>query len=76
MSRPGRALAVAVVAFLLSTPACCAIAQTPSPSPTLDPSRLKPPGIQSPLVGVAAVIAIVIAAAAGLWVYRVIRKGL
>ena len=31
---------------------------------------------RSPAVGLLAVVAIVVAAAAGVWIYRVIRKGL
>jgi hypothetical protein len=51
-------------------------APTPAPSATLDPSKFKPPGVQSPIVGVLAVVTILVVAVAGLWVYRVIRKGL
>ncbi len=47
------------------------LAATPSPSPSLDPSVLKP----DPLTTVAAVAAIVLALIAGVIGYRIIRGG-
>lgn len=56
------------------------VARSLSPLPPLRPSPgsspLPPPGERDPLVGFAAAAAIVVAGGAGLWVYRVIRKGL
>jgi hypothetical protein len=50
---------------------------TPASSPTATVIPYEaPPGDRSPLQGVLAVVAIVVAAGAGIWVYRVIRKGL
>ena len=52
------------------------------PSPTFTqlpfkpPADAKPPGERNPVLGVAAVGAIILAGAAGLYVYRGIRKGL
>ncbi|MGH2719501.1 MAG: hypothetical protein ACRDJU_13125 [Actinomycetota bacterium] len=48
---------------------------SPSPSPSLIPAG-PPPGERDPIEGAAAVIAIVIVAAAGFFIYGVIRKGL
>lgn len=51
--------------------ALAALAATPSPSPSLDPSVLEP----DPLMTVAAVAAIVLALIAGVIGYRIIRGG-
>ncbi|HEU5002060.1 MAG TPA: hypothetical protein VFW71_04700 [Actinomycetota bacterium] len=61
-----------------------ALAATPSPGPgtpstTVTPSVIHggaPPGERNPLEGALAVLAIVVVAAAGVFVYGVIRKGL
>ncbi|MGH2767797.1 MAG: hypothetical protein ACRDIF_02450 [Actinomycetota bacterium] len=51
---------------------------SPSPAPSLPsvPPDSPPPGVREPLVGAVAVVSLVVAAAAGLWIYRVIRRGL
>lgn len=54
---------------LLSQPTPTPTRATPSPGG-------RPSGARDPLVGALAVIAILVAGGAGLWVYRVIRKGL
>ncbi|HWD08640.1 MAG TPA: hypothetical protein VHA57_06055 [Actinomycetota bacterium] len=84
-------LAAVVVSVLMLFPAAPAIAGGPparrvasvqhagltSPSPSLSPIPAgPPPGERNPIEGAAAVIAIVIVAAAGIFIYGVIRKGL
>ncbi|MGH2705606.1 MAG: hypothetical protein ACRDJ4_11080 [Actinomycetota bacterium] len=49
---------------------------SPSPSvPTLPPGA-RTPGQRQPLVGALAVVALLVAAGAGVWIYGQIRKGL
>lgn len=48
---------------------------SPVTPPTVPPDA-KPPGEREPLIGLLAAVSIVVAAAAGIYVYRVIRKGL
>lgn len=50
--------------------------QTPSPSASVSPIPPKPPGERDPVVGVLAILAILVAGGAGVFIYRVIRKGL
>lgn len=78
-----------LLSLLLSMPAAPAVAGGPparrvatvqhagltSPSPSPIPAG-PPPGERNPIEGAAAVIAIVIVAAAGIFIYGVIRKGL
>jgi hypothetical protein len=61
--------------FILLLTANPAGAQGPSPTTTLPPD-LPPPGLQNPWIGALAIGTILVAGAAGLWIYRVIRKGL
>lgn len=72
------ALTIALALTLALAPPL--VARSLSPLPPLRPSPatspLPPPGERDPLVGAAAVATIVVVAGAGLWVYRVIRKGL
>lgn len=56
-------------------------ASSPSPALTASPSAstlplAPPPGERNPLQGVLAVVAIIVAGGAGVFIYRVIRKGL
>lgn len=72
------AVLVACLTLLAGGPAGAQLAPSPPPhrEPSPATSPLPPPGERDPLVGAAAVAAIVVVAGAGLWVYRVIRRGL
>lgn len=50
--------------------------RSPSSPPSPRPSPPAPPGERDPLVGALAIGTMVVAGAAGLWIYSVIRKGL
>lgn len=58
------------------THALAALLATPTPVASVMPTIAPPPGQSDPLVGVLAALAIIVAAAAGFFVYRAIRKGL
>ncbi len=52
------------------------VAASPSPAlPSLPPGA-PPPGVRQPVVGGLGVLAILVAAAAGFFIYRQIRRGL
>ena len=58
-------------------PAHAAAASGAAPSPTISPLPAgPPPGVRNPVEGALAILAIVIVAAAGIFIYIVIRKGL
>lgn len=58
-------------------PAHAAAASGAAPSPTISPLPAgPPPGVRNPVEGALAILAIVIVAAAGIFIYLVIRKGL
>jgi hypothetical protein len=71
--RPAAAGGAPAPAAQSSTPATDPSATTPQPSPRPAPGPIVPRG--NPL-GKVGVVAMAVAAAAGLWIYRVIRKGL
>lgn len=58
-------------------PAREALPAGPTPSPAISPLPAgPPPGVRNPVEGALAILAIVVAAAAGVFIYIVIRKGL
>ncbi|MGH2706979.1 MAG: hypothetical protein ACRDJG_09640 [Actinomycetota bacterium] len=52
------------------------LAISASPTPPSPPPRAPSPGVRQPLVGGLGVLAILVAAAAGFFIYRQIRRGL
>jgi hypothetical protein len=53
-----------------------ALAVSPSPAPPSLPPGIPPPGVRQPVVGGLGVLAILVSAAAGFFIYRQIRRGL
>jgi len=81
MPRARRALCAAVLSACLlgPTPGLAATPGPATPSATVSATLIPagaPPGERNPLEGALAVIAIVVVAAAGVFIYGVIRKGL
>ena len=76
-----RAIVIVVVALLVVViPVASAIAQTPDheghSGDDATPVPAQPPGERSPVVGVVAGVSILIVGVTGIFIYRIIRKGI